>query len=466
MKRIETHHPRVPWSWVFWMCVPWAAAVYLEQVSGAALTFTMRRFIEDPVLISFLSSINIACNFLVGSVVSYLSDRVWTRWGRRRPFLIVARVITGICLLLVPLMPNIWSLAMVIVIYQFTNDVGTPFEPLYNEVIPPPQRGRAATIRNILQNLSAVFFSAVMLRQFDQQYQLSTWQFRGEHLIYWVGGAILLGVAALLAFGVRETPPPHGVPTERIRITRFFRDVFGERQAWMLYLLYVCPTLAGAGIGVMLPLLQTEQLGFSKAQIGIAGAVGTTVNVLVFFPLAGYLTDRVSRLWLFRLGVVMPVVINLGFWWYLRFVAHYQITLAQLIGFGLVSGFFLTWVWTVWGPLIYDYMPSNKFGTYSAGFGFVAGVTGFVLTNLCGLWVRTFTKLFGNPGPAPYDYSSAFLWSFALGLVACVVTFYFEREAKRGRVIAYGQIELKEERELENRVVAADTDRHDDSRAT
>jgi hypothetical protein len=38
MKKIETHHAKVPWSWVAWMVYPWMAMLYFGNCGGAPLT--------------------------------------------------------------------------------------------------------------------------------------------------------------------------------------------------------------------------------------------------------------------------------------------------------------------------------------------------------------------------------------------------------------------------------------------
>ena len=70
-------------------------------------------------------------------------------------------------------------------------------------------------------------------------------------LLSTVAVVAILGVATVifLMFAVRETPPPGGIRREPFRPGIFFRDIFGHRQWWMVYLLYACPIIAGAGLG-------------------------------------------------------------------------------------------------------------------------------------------------------------------------------------------------------------------------
>ena len=454
MKKIETHHAKVRWSWVAWMIFPWASLTYFGNCGGAPLAFTIRKLVESPAIVALLSSINFAMVFLVSAWASYMSDRMWTRWGRRRPLLIVGWTGGAIAMFFVPLADNVWTLAALIIIFQFCSDVGSPYEPLYNEVIPPSQRGRASTMRNIMQNMTGLFFNGVMLAQFDRQYDLgrvNDWlRVDGERLLYWVGSAAVLGASAFLAFKVRETPPPESIRRERFSVVGFFRDVFGNRQQWMVYLLYVSPYLVIGGIGsfmassfgAFVTLFTTEQLGFSKQQVGWAAATIGIVNMALFVPLWGYLADRLPRLKLFHFALIVPVAINLTLWLVVRFGTDYSLSFSALLAFAILSEGTMSLVMVLWGPLVYDYLPSNSYGTAGAGFSFVGGLTNFLLINGAGLWVQGVTHVFGTAGKSAFDYSSAFLWQAMAAAVAFAVVGFFAREVKRGRVIAHARVEF------------------------
>jgi Na+/melibiose symporter-like transporter len=330
------------------------------------------------------------------------------------------------------------------VLFQFCQDVAKPYEPLYNEVIPAPQRGRAGTIRNVLVNLTQVVFNAVMLAQFDRQYQFtaggSAWRLSGEMVIYWSGSAVVAAVLLFLIFRVREVRPRAAV-VERFRFAKFFRDIFGERQWWFIYLLFACPQLGGLGIATFVPLFETEQLGFSKQQVGTSGAATMLLTLVCFVPLAGFLSDRVSRLRLFQVGLVGPALVNFALFLVVRHSSDHRIAFSTLLAFNALSGGLLSLLFVVWGPLVYDYVPSHRFGTVSAGFSFVSGVAGFLLLNAAGRWIKLFDPAAGSGRAALFDYSSIYVLQLLGAGVALAWTIYFQREVRRGRIIAHGQLE-------------------------
>lgn len=429
------------------MTLPWISFFYIENVSAVPLTFTLRRFIDNPALIAFVASLNVAFNFLVGMVTSYMSDRIWTPLGRRRPFLIVGWLGLAVALFFVPLAQNFTTLVILIVIYQFFADVAKPLEPLFNEVVPPAQRGRAATIRSVGQNLMNIVFFAVLVAQFDQLYHFKIFRsaltLRGETVLYWVGSASLLAAVGLLWFFVRETPPPQTIANEPFVFRKFFSDIFGRRDRWNVYILYSIPIVSGAGISVFEPLFRTEQLGFAKAQYGWVATAGTVLNLILFIPAAGFLTDRVPRLRLLQFCIIARAGLGLVFFIYLRFTAHYTISLSTLMLFEVGSSAFNACIMLVWGPLVYDYISSERFGTVSAGLSFVSGIAPFVLANAAGAWVAGFTKAFGAHGASAYDYSSVYVLQLLAAVAALALVAYVRREENAGRLTRRGQDDLQ-----------------------
>ena len=448
MPRVETHHARVPWSWVAWMTTPWLALFYVDNISnGGPLTATIARFVESPVLLGFLSSLNVAFALLFGVVASYLSDRIWTPWGRRRPFLMVGWAGSAAALMVLPFTSSLASLVLAVVVLQLFASLTKPLEALYNEVIPPDQRGRAAVVRNLGQHALTLLFFGVLFAQFDTIHRFPLFgrsvEIGGHQVLYWTGSLLLLVVVVFLATCLRENRPAAAGTIAPPSTAGFFRDVFGRRQWWLLYLLYSTPILSGPSGGSFGFLMQTEQLGFSKADIGISVSIGAVVVPALFVPLAGYLTDHMSRMTLLRIGILGPAVVEFVLFLHLRYLADYSITLPTLVGYGLAGLALKTCAFLVWGPLIFDYVPTDRMGTVSAGLAFIGNLTPFVITNLAGFWVTGFTALFGATGGSRYDYSSLYVLQVGCAALAFGITVLFVREEQQGRILPLGRLEAK-----------------------
>lgn len=469
--KIETHHKRIPWSWAVYMAFPWVAFQLLELVSQQPVTLTLFKFTDKPELISFITSVNILFNFSVGVCAAYLSDRIWTRWGRRRPFLVTAYFGVSLLLFVLPLVGSFWVLVICLVLYQFFVDLNKCWEAMFNEVIPSPQRGRAGMFRMMLVNFGKLFFLTVLIGQFERVYERIPTPFgplNGEIVIYWSMALICLLTGLFFSFMIREREPsnhagqvelerrPSRIPGmvwlmekgETVRgIRAFIKEIFADRHALWIYLLYICPWIVARAASTESPNYTgflIKQLGFSTEQLGKINMFVWPVLVLAFTPLAGLMADRFSRIAMYRVGILVPALVQLVLHLYLRFFADYQATPKLLIGFGLVTVFFQSWLWAVWGPLIFDYIPSNKMGTYMAGITFVGGILGFILENLSGWWVKGFTALFGVRGLGESDYSSVQVLWLLLALTAVGITFIFSWAEKRGFIRPVGRLESAE----------------------
>lgn len=437
--RIETHRSRIPWSWPAFLALPWAALHYLEQTSAAPLTFTLRKFVSDPALLAFLASLNTVFTFTVGATASYMSDRIWTRHGRRRPFLIVGWTGVALALAFLPLATSLPALVALILLFHLCQDIARPYEPLYNEIVPPAQRGRAGIIRTVAVSLTGLGLNAVMLARFDHEYQFSGYAITGEAALYWLGAVFAAAAALVIALRVRETPPTPLV-REHFHLGRFLREVFGRRQWLWLYALFACPFLAGMSLASFLPLFQTEQLGFTKADVGYAGAIALTASLTCFVPLAGWLTDRVSRLRLFQVGLAGPALVHFTFFLLVRYrTSPAPLAFSTLLTFAILTAAFLAILFVVWGPLLYDYIPAERFGTVSAGFSIVGGLCGFLLVNAAGSWVKGFTALDARLPAGRFDYSSVFVFQLLGATAALALTIAFARAVARGEITPHGR---------------------------
>lgn len=449
---IVTQQKRVPWTWVVLMAMPFFANNYVELCSGAPMIFTIKKFISNPVLISFLLTINIAFNFLIAPFVAYHSDRIWTRFGRRKPFVLIGWLGVVVSLILLPLAPNWWSLILIIVMYQLFEDVAFtgPWQPLYYEVVPPQQRGRGSAMNHAAQGLMGLLMNFVLIAQFDNLYDigsfkvpfLSGFQLTGEHVLYWGGAAVVLAMLVLILFGIRETPPLNPPKArERFSLIKFVTGLFGERQWLLIYMLIFAQIGLNAGLALIEPLMITEQFGYSKKLFGHVGGYSYLFQLGICLPIVGFLADRVNRLRLFQLGLALNIARHLSYWFFIKFIAENQIPspyAVQIFGFMTPITHVLGNV--CMGPLLFDHIPRNSMGTVHAGMSFVRGVVRIVINWGVGIWLAAYSFLFLEKGA--YDYSSGLIYLAIVGSAGLAASIYFGRMKDQGKVIEYGRMEI------------------------
>src|SRR5882672_33102 len=87
---IVTCKKEVPMRWILFTILPWASFSFNFAVVGAAFVFSLKKFVDNPAGLTFVLSLPNFIAIMVAPAASFLSDRIWTRYGRRKPFVVVA----------------------------------------------------------------------------------------------------------------------------------------------------------------------------------------------------------------------------------------------------------------------------------------------------------------------------------------------------------------------------------------
>ncbi len=427
LKVIKTQQSRLPWLSVAIVLIPWMALEYNMQMSNAAITFTIKKFVDNPALIGFISSSNQAFGLLIGSVVSLISDRIWTRLGRRRPFLLTAFFSAAALSLIIPNVEVMWGMVAAIVIYQLMWDFSAPWEPLTMEAIPSPQRGRAGVIRQWYTNAVLIIFFFLLIGRFDDTYQLPFGlSITGEQLIYTINSLILLGCGFLILFFIKEEKPEdaEAYRFRDIPILRMLRDLFRRDLLPLFGLAFVMMNL-WIGLAQFEPLLVTEQWGYSKQDFGNMMSLGVLLTVLAV-PIGGWASDKIDRLLLLKLFLGLVLALKLSFYIYAEYLTPDGVPpLQAVIAIGVIRQAVQSLSVVAVIPLIFDYVSTNRLGALSCAMGIVFSFVAFVQVNAMGVWINFSSKwIFGLPD-GEYNYMAAYHFIFFSGALSFAYLFLF-----------------------------------------
>ncbi|MCX7002119.1 MAG: MFS transporter [bacterium] len=426
MHVIETQHKNIPWRWVIAITILKQAWILALFASGS-MTFTMRKVIASPMIINSVSSLDVLFNIIVAAPCLYISDRIWTRYGRRRPFVLAAWVVMITCLFLLPLVQHALPMGIIIVLWLIFWDVNSTFDMLYMEIIPPPQRARASAIGAWMFNGTIMLSAVVISGRFDDIVHSIGFTLNGEQLIYWFGAACLLLCFLFVALFVRERKPLEPPPPSHGRgLVGVVGNLFAEKSLWPVYLLAFSTILMQAGLGAIDPLLMTDQWGYSKQDMGTNVFVGGMINLVIIIPLVGLIAERMKLLTMFCLGVGGTLLCQILYYVFVQFILPDQrpsIAQGQFYGIAMM-------------PLIFEYIPRDQMGTAQAGLNFVRSITRLLTLNGIGIWVTTYSRLFKPPGQ--YDYFSGYLFMILMNVIGCAFLVYFARQVKRGIIKPLG----------------------------
>lgn len=120
--------------------------MYMYCAMGGAFLFSLKKFLDNPAGLTFIMSVPTLLHMVFAPYVNLMSDRIWARYGRRKPFALAGWILAMVAMALMPFMPNFWMLIVAYLAYQVALNLRGPMDPLNNEIVPPWQRGRFAAI--------------------------------------------------------------------------------------------------------------------------------------------------------------------------------------------------------------------------------------------------------------------------------------------------------------------------------
>ena len=247
-------------------------------------------------------------NALVNPVVSYKSDHCRSRWGRRRPFIIVTTPFVVLFLALIPFAPEIshhlsslsvfawlFSLGPVAPIiltfgflavgFQFFNMfVASVYYYLIPDVVPTQFIGRFIGLFRMVGAGAGIVFHYFIFGHAESHMKL-----------IFVSIALIYGVCILLMCAqVKEGDYPP-IPLEEKKgawdgVKKYATECFGHRYYWWAFCTYSASGWGAVG-GVFAVFFFRDELGFSLELIGKTTAWSSALFILAAYPF-GILMDR------------------------------------------------------------------------------------------------------------------------------------------------------------------------------
>lgn len=114
----------------------------------------------NPFLLGFIWTAGPVTGILVQPIVGSLSDKSWTRWGRRRPYILVGALLCALAMLVFPFAPSLLAAAALIwVIDACVNISQGPYRAMVPDNVPTQQ----APVANAYMNAAFGIGSVVSL---------------------------------------------------------------------------------------------------------------------------------------------------------------------------------------------------------------------------------------------------------------------------------------------------------------
>lgn len=412
--------------WVALLALGFAGALAWAVENQFFNTFVYDRISPDPRPIAWMVAASAITATLTTLLMGTLSDRTRTRWGRRRPYLLLGYILWGILTALFPTAAVFHPIGMAVAMAIIFDSVMTFFGSTANDgalnayvadVTTLENRGRVIGAMEIMKWIATliVYGGAGLIIE----------MLGYDSFFYIIGGLVLvLGLVGGLL--VREEPVttvPQGTYWSQIFSTFQLKNLIAHRDFFLVSLGIMAWGIAQQVFFpylmiylqhyIQLPTIQSSIL------IGIAILVG---GILMAYP-AGILTDRWGRRRVALLAVAMEMVGLTLFGLSHNFV------------FLLITG--VLWLapmaaWTIsTGSWTKDLFPEDQRGQFAGLFMIFFVALPMVPGPLLGSWISTTwgvpTILDGKAGVIP---GPAIFFAAAAMTLLAAIPIYFAREKK------------------------------------
>jgi maltose/moltooligosaccharide transporter len=149
---------------------------------------------------------------IIQPLIGQTSDRVWTRLGRRRPFILAGALLASLALVLMPNCPTVWMAAGLLWVLDGTiNASMQPFRALVADSLPEEQNSQGFAIQSLFIGLGGTVASALpwmMTNWFGMAPENTPGHVPNSvRLSFYIGAVAFLGAVLWTVFSTSEYPP-------------------------------------------------------------------------------------------------------------------------------------------------------------------------------------------------------------------------------------------------------------------
>jgi len=403
----------------------------MMMVIPSILPLKLKALGASDVLIGLLlTSIFPMFGLFVSPYLSFKSDYLRTRWGRRKPFFVFTLPFVTLSIVLLAFSENIADyfhasgllaalspasaallvVSICVVAFQFSDVViASVFNYIFNDTVPVVLTGRFFGLMQMVGASLGFLYNYFLFKYAESHMQEI---FLGTAMVYFFG-------IGLLCLFVREGKYPP-VTKEDMANTRgvaglktFFRESFSHKFYWTKFVYEMSPALGAA----MWPfsIFYYKEMGLSLDYVGKAGAI-TAVAGIVAAYFASVFIDRWHPLRILAYSGIFAATLSVANWvWIFVTLPPEAFFWLNMLGGTLIGVFHTALCGVAQMPFNMRLLPKSRYGQFSSAQSMVANITKMVAGLLAGCFFYFLKTLFF--GGSDFAYRFNFLWTAATSVL-------------------------------------------------
>lgn len=428
----------------FWLLLgDFALNLRDRSVGPTVQLFLKREGASDTVMALLLSSIPPFLGMIIGPIVSYRSDRLRSRWGRRIPFLIIPTPIAAVAMVGIAFCPQFGDALERLLGHRYSNTACTiaifgvfwtvfevaaivsasVFGGLINDVVPRPVLGRFYGLFRAVSLIDGMIFNYLLIGKAESHLPL---MFIGIATVFGVGFVVMC-----LMVKEGDYPPPHEilpppqlagtrplpsdakvvapeVPGFANSVARYFRECYSHPHYLWCFAAFTFGSIAFLPVNVF-SIPYAKSVDMDMDHYGKLIGSSYLISLILAYPL-GSMVDRYHSV---RVGLVALTLYAASTLWGATCIRDANTFGIALVIHTVLSGTYFTATASLGQALL----PRSKFGQFASA--------GSVLTALVSMTVGP--VLGGMLDTTGHNYRLTFVAGFILSCVAALVMFVVYR---------------------------------------
>jgi len=275
-------------------------------------TFVYDTITPDPRPVSWMVAASAIVATLTTIIIGTLSDRTRSKWGRRKPYILIGYILWGIMTAVFPMSAMVKNVSLAVAAVVVLDCLMTFFGSTANDaafnawtadVAPADQRGKVEGALNLslfIAQLVAIVAAGALIDSV------------GYFTFFYVLGGIVMVIGLVAGIALPDQPSDQ-LPKSEKKFWQEIRELFSLetlRENKKLFILMLSAMLLGIGFQVAFPYMIiyiNNYIGVSKTEYSIIGGAVIVGSAIAAIPL-GILADKISKRWMMAISILLTCV--------------------------------------------------------------------------------------------------------------------------------------------------------------